>query len=451
MQLKKRKHKLKFKNKKIVFLIAATSTMVTSCTLPLSSCSFSKGGGVVRLVTNSGSITDQSFNESAYDSLADITNIKLPDQKHWYQPKNNLANNIANGYRAAEATGAKYILAPGFYHVQAVYKYLQEEPNTKLKWIIADANGSLDSPAGRKRGGYKVSGIIFNMRSTSYVGGFYSAYRAQQFDKPIAGTYGGGNFPGVTDYNLGWLAGIQGANRFNYENKNSNWKPVQVAKFAKPGQWTDAGFDIQQIAAVKTKTLLSEGANVFFPVAASDTLATLIEIKEEKSNAIAIGVDTDMALKFPEFKNSLFTSVLKNVTYAMDAIYLKDVEKINKIDKNSINKSAKGMFKRFGNQAKFINKDKAIDFKNSQIQPFGTNTIGTMANNFTGMAKLNWGNTKSVNTFPKAMAFLEHQNITEKNGNTKWENDWIKNHRSIKDGLTWDNFLNLSVLKNWNN
>ncbi len=439
---------MKLNNRKVIFLIAAGSFMVTSCALPLTSCSWSKGS-LVRLVTDSGPITDQSFNESAYDSLADISNASAPGQKHWYQPDGNSANVIANGYRAAEATGAKYILAPGFYHVAAIHSYVKGQKDTNLKWILADADGSLDSPAGHKEVGNRVSGIIFDMKSTSYVAGFYSAYRAQEFDKPMVGTYGGGNFPGVTDYNLGWLAGVKGANTFNAQQKNGTWKPVKVATFINATEWTNAGFDNQQLAHSKTKTLLSKGANVFLPVAGADTLGTLSEMKEEGSKGLVLGVDTDMELKFPTFKDQFFTSILKNLTYAMDAIYLKDVENINKVDKNSTNRAAKGMFKRFGDQANFVNKDKVIDFTNANIQPFGTNTFGTISNHFTGMAKLHWGNTASPETLKTAIAFLNSVNTVEKNGNTKWENDWATNHKSAKSGLTWDNFLNLSVLKNW--
>ncbi len=439
---------MKLNSKKFIFLIAAGSSFIASCALPLTSCSWTKGS-VVRLVTDSGVITDQSFNESAYDSLADITNTSAPNQKHWYQPSTNLANSIADGYRAAEATGAKYILAPGFYHVAAINSYCQEQSNTKLKWIVADSDGSLDSAAGHKIVGKRVAGIIFNMKLTAYLGGFYTAYRAQEFSQPKVATYGGGNFPGVTDYSLGWLAGVKGANAFNKQNKTAGWKNVAVAKFLKNNQWTNAGFDNQQIAHAKTQILLAQGANVIMPVAGASTLGTLKEIEKEQKQALVLGVDTDMSIQFSKYKNNFFTSILKNITYAMDAIYLKNIQNIDKVDKNSTNTAAVGMFKRFGNQENFTNKNKEIDFTNSNIQPFGTNTFGTTKNHFTGLAKLNWGKTISPLTLPKALTFLNTENAMEKNGNTKWENDWVTAHASAKV-LTWDNFLNLSVLKNWN-
>ncbi len=400
--------------KKFIFLSAA-GTIVTSCALSLTSCSWNKGS-VVRLVTDSGAISDKSFNESAYNSLEDIMGTKSPRQNTWYRPQTNLANSIANGYRAAEATGAKYILAPGFYHVAAVQKYCEEQKNSQLHWILADADGSLDSPSGHKLVGNRVSGIIFNMKLTSYMGGFYSAYRAQEFDKPMVGTYGGGDFPGVTDYNLGWLAGVKGANAFNLASHNSAWKSVGVAKFASAESWTDSGFESVSGAIQKTKVLLAKGANVIMPVAGNETSGTLKAITETGKNAIVLGVDTDMSLQYPSYKKYFFTSILKNVTFAMDAIYLKDVENINVINSKSTNTAAKGAFSRFGGKdAGFVDKKGNIDLTNSNIKPFGTNTFGAISNHFTGMSKLNWKGTKKTTDVPKAMAYLAlHNSVAKK-------------------------------------
>ena len=67
------------------------------------------------------------------------------------------------------------------------------------------------------------------------------------------------------------------------------------------------------------ESLMDEGADVIMPVAGPVGLGTAAAVKER--GKMLIGVDTDMAISAPEYKDILLTSVLKNMDVAVfDAI-----------------------------------------------------------------------------------------------------------------------------------
>ena len=456
---------IEMRKKKSLFTLIAATGVVFSITAKLTSCSWAEGSEI-RLITDSGLITDRSFNESGYVAICDLANKNSLNEKHYFRPKNPNGSTIAAGYRAAEATGAKYIMAPGFYHIGAISQYLSEVKDSKLHWILIDGNGSLETKEMLPIIKNRVASVKFDMMSTAFIGGFKTAYNTQYYAKPKVATFGGGNFPGVTDYMVGWLAGVNAANKYN-ENvaKNSAWKHVSIAKFKSDTAYTESGFVNVKMAKDKSTLLINEGANAILPVAGSEVAGTISAINEQTVSAdkkpFVIGVDTDMSKTYPQFKSLFFDSVLKNITYAMEAIYVKNVLATSKIDVNTVNNfkeqkkrdSIEGFYKRFGQDENFSTKG-TIDLSDSGINNFGSVTAGNAANHFAGVTTSNtWkpGTKKLFDTAAQKYLATVNNYLNPASGSTltQWEKDWLTSHSDLKNpGLTWDNFLATTVA-NW--
>jgi WD40 repeat protein len=121
------------------------------------------------------------------------------------------------------------------------------------------------------------------------------------------GTFGGFNIPGVTMFMDGFALGV------DYYNQQ-NGAQVEVLGWdveTRDGLFTGDFTNIDEGRKMGEK-LLDEGADIIMPVAGNVGLGTAAAM-QQREGAYLIGVDSDWALKYPEYAAILLTSVEKRM------------------------------------------------------------------------------------------------------------------------------------------
>ncbi len=268
----------------------------------------------IGLVTDAGSIFDRSFNQSAWEGIKEI-NQKASESLDAIQPLGHTPSQLINAYSVHVAAKKKYVVTPGFYNAAGIIDFNQEGYSKDMNFILLDAE--VKAP--------NVASVVYETAASGFLAGnltglYLNAKKAlgeEGYDDLKVGMWGGGNFPGVTDFMVGFAYGI---NYFNQKPENAN-KKIKFVKFGDESQYTDSGFGLGQ-GKSKAQFLLSEGAQVLLPVAGPQASDALLEIqKTSLKNQKIIGVDSDAAIKFTDQKQFFITSILKDLTKTVVEVY----------------------------------------------------------------------------------------------------------------------------------
>jgi basic membrane protein A and related proteins len=247
------------------------------------------------MVLDTGGVDDRSFNQSAWQGMKDAQttnpNIKIsyvPSQSPQdYEP--NLTNEVRKGCDTTIAVGGL---------MQAdVKKVAAANPTKKF--------AEIDSPPTAPN----VYGIQFNTAQ----GGFLGGYLAAAYSKSgIVGTFGGLKIGPVTVYMDGFWEGVQYYNKQKGKNvKVLGWDETkQDGTFA--GSFTNQGAG-KQIS----QTMISQNADVIFPVAGGTGLGAGAAAQSSGGKVSVLWVDTDGCVSAPQFCPVFLSSVVKNITKAV--------------------------------------------------------------------------------------------------------------------------------------
>ncbi len=297
------------------------SGVLVLCLLPF--LALISGGSVsqsdIGLVTDAGSIFDKSFNQSSWEGILKV-HPQASTSLDAIQPIRHNPSDLVNAYSVHAAGNKKYVVAPGFYHFAGIRDWNNEGYENLLKFILLDAdateNGTVSAP--------NVASVIYDTKAAGFLAGnLASLYLNAKkdlnepgYEVPKIGMWGGGLFPGVTDFMVGLVYGVK------HFNNNNLSKKVSFAKFPHPSQYTDSGFESGK-GASKAAYLLGPGkAQVLLSVSGPQVADAITEIqKTANKNQKVIGVDSDGTLKFPTQKEYFITSILKELTKSVVGVY----------------------------------------------------------------------------------------------------------------------------------
>lgn len=149
-----------------------------------------------------------------------------------------------------------------------------------------------------------------NVRELTYAtdqAAFLAGYvAAAMTDSGIVGTYGGGNFPTVTIFMDGYLAGVR------YYNQEIGTDVQVLGWDGENGEFTE-NFTDQSRGRDVTESLLQNGADIIMPVAGPVGLGTAAAIDAAGTGAM-IWVDTDgFETQQEQFRSLILTSVEKRM------------------------------------------------------------------------------------------------------------------------------------------
>ena len=242
-------------------------------------------------VNDMGGVDDRSFNATAWKGTQDSI-AKYGGKGSYLESKqeSDYAKNI-NAYLPQKCD---VIICVGFLMNKAGEEAAKANPNQKFAYID-----------------YAWDPAIPNMRASVYAinqATFLAGYLAASFTKTgKVGTYGGMQFPSVTDFMDGFALGVQ---KYN-EVKGTNVEVLGWDMAANTGLFSGDFMDTDKGKNV-TLTLLDQGADIIMPVAGPVGAGTLAALKE-RGTGLMVGVDTDWSAFYTDYKDFILASATKRM------------------------------------------------------------------------------------------------------------------------------------------
>lgn len=251
------------------------------------------------MVSDAGGFDDGSFNQSGFEGL---TRAEADLGIQIETAESNGEDQYAPNIEAMVAAECDLIITVGFALSGATVEAALANPDTAFAivddWADNDFDGVADAP--------NVKPLTFQTDEAAFLAGYAAA--SASATGTIA-TFGGMNFPSVSIFMDGYLAG---ANAYNADNGTA----VSVLGWT----GTDGAFtgDFSDLSKGQTTTqgFIDQGADIILPVA-GPVGGGAAAAAQAAGNAWIVGVDADWTVTYPEYKDIIFTSILKNIGNAV--------------------------------------------------------------------------------------------------------------------------------------
>ena len=252
------------------------------------------------MVSDSGGFDDKSFNQTSYKGLQDAVKEKgLTEVKAESKSDNDYPTNMTAMVNAK----CNVIVAVGFKLEDATEAAAKANPD--IKFAIVDS--APKAPIAN------LKPLLFNTAQSSFQAGYLAAAMSKSGK---VGTFGGLKIPTVTIFMDGFAEGV----RYYNQQKGKN---VQVLGWddAKQAGLFTGDFEDKAKGQNNAQNLITQGADVLFPVAGPSGLGGLQAAKASNGKVNAIWVDTDGCISAAEYCSVLLSSVEKGMDVAVkDAV-----------------------------------------------------------------------------------------------------------------------------------
>jgi basic membrane protein A len=255
------------------------------------------------MVSDSGGFDDKSFNQTSYKGMKDAAaELGIPTSEVESAGAADFAGNIQSMVDAK----CTMIVTVGFLLSDDTVAAAKKHPD--IDFAIVDNN----DPKAYK-GVKNLKPLVFNTAQSSFLAGYLAAGTTQT--KKV-GTFGGVKIPTVTIFMDGFAQGVA---YYNSQKKAD----VQVLGWdsgKQDGQFV-GGFESQKDGQRTADNLISQGADIIFPVAGPAGIGGLQSAKASSGKVNAIWVDTDGCVSAETYCPQIISSVYKGMDVAVaDAI-----------------------------------------------------------------------------------------------------------------------------------
>jgi len=241
----------------------------------------------VAMVTDTGGVNDQSFNQSSWEGLQNFE--KNSSGKVSYLESKQESDYATNLDKAVDS-GNKLVWGIGFAMSDAILNAAKSNPD--VSYAIVDNSYGDKTPS-------NVTGVMFKAQEPSFMVG----YIAGKTTKTNKVGFVGGIKSGIIDqFQYGYQAGVQ------YAAKELG-KEITVDV-----QYAESFSDASKGKAIANK-MFSSGSDIVFHAAGGVGVGVIEAAKE--ANKFAIGVDRDQAYLAPE---NVLTSALKLASVAVENV-----------------------------------------------------------------------------------------------------------------------------------
>ena len=235
------------------------------------------------VVTDTGGINDKSFNASAYQGALDAVMVN-PNIKASYLSSNSAADYVPN-INTFINQKCGIIVTVGFLMDAATAAASKAHPTQKF--AIVD-----DAPA--VSSGDQLLSLQYETDQGGFLGGMLAAGMTKH--KAVA-TFGGQQFPSVTLYMNGFVAGVRYYDhKYGKKVKALGWTPAKGACSLSTcnGKGTFVGnFTDQTAGKTDTANFFAQGADIVFPVAGSVGLGSVAAAKQAGTGHSVMWVDSN--------------------------------------------------------------------------------------------------------------------------------------------------------------
>jgi basic membrane protein A len=258
------------------------------------------------MVSDSGGFDDKSFNQTSYKGLTDA---KAELGIETGEVESSTPADFAKNIQSMVDADCNIVITVGF--LLSDDTLAAAKKNTDVKFAIVDNNDPEKYPAATN-----LKPLVFNTAQSSFLAGYLAAGMSQT--KKV-GTFGGLKIPTVTIFMDGFSQGVAYYN----EQKGGNVQVLGWDAAKQDGQFiqSDKPFEDVEGGGRTARGLISQGADIVFPVAGPAGIGALQAAKASGGKVNAIWVDTDGCVSAEEYCANIISSVYKGMDLAvLDAI-----------------------------------------------------------------------------------------------------------------------------------
>jgi len=268
------------------------------------------------LISDEGGWNDKSFNQSAkegMDRAAATLGVKA------VEVESNSANEYAPNLENLVAEGCTFIVSVGFkLSADTITSALA---NPEIDYAIiddwADNTGAEDddgNPIGDgETDAPNIKPLMFDTVQAAYLGGYAAAAWSAESGVNKVGTVGGIPIPPVTIFMDGFIDGVA---KYN-EDKGASVQTFGWDVDTQDGSFT-GGFAANDTAKQAMSGVLDQGADVLLPVGGPIYQSAAAAIDDANSDAVILGVDSDLAVADPSVADKVLVSILKRIDSAVE-------------------------------------------------------------------------------------------------------------------------------------
>ncbi|GAA3897401.1 BMP family lipoprotein [Microbacterium invictum] len=267
------------------------------------------------LISDEGGWNDKSFNQSAKEGMdraaeeLDVTPLEMESTS---------ANDYAGNLETAVSEGCTFIVSVGFkLSADTITSALA---NPEIDYAIiddwADNTGAKDDDGNdigdQVTDAPNIKPLMFDTVQAAYLGGYAAAAWSAQSGVNKVGTVGGIPIPPVTIFMDGFIDGVA---KYN-EDKGAAVATLGWDVAAQNGSFT-GGFEANDTAKQAMQGVLDQGADVLLPVGGPIYQSASAAIADGGSDAVILGVDSDLAVADPSVADQVLVSILKRIDSAV--------------------------------------------------------------------------------------------------------------------------------------
>ncbi len=282
----------------LVVVMAMAVTMFVSCSKKTES---TKSAIRIAMVTDSGDITDQSFNQTTYQACKEYADANGLEFKY-YKPSGDSTEARISSINAAIQDDFNVIVLPGYLFGEPLVRVVDDNSDVTFialdvsEWDVMSAAESL----GKKD--YKLPSNTFCAVYAEQIPGFFAGYAAAKEGYKHLGFLGGMAVPAVIRYGFGF---VQGINKAAEEMGTASETTVE---YVYGGQF----YGDQTITASMDGWYSQRGVEVVF--ACGGGIWTSACEAAAKTNGKVIGVDVDQAALINKYQDGMcVTSAMKGL------------------------------------------------------------------------------------------------------------------------------------------
>ena len=277
-------------------LVAAALICATSCSKKTAKAA--KTTVKVAMVTDSGDITDQSFNQTTYQACKDYAEAHGLEFQYYKPAADSTADRVAS-IDAAYQDGYNVIVLPGYLFGEAIVKVAKDYSDAKFIGLDI-GEGDL--------GGTAVPANVFCAVYAEELPGFFAGYAAVKEGYRHLGFLGGMAVPAVVRYGYGF---VQGANKAAEELKVADQVTIE---YVYGGQF----YGDQTITAAMDGWYKNRGVEVVF--ACGGAIWSSACEAASKVGGKVIGVDVDQTAQINSYGEGMcVTSAMKGLSATVNA------------------------------------------------------------------------------------------------------------------------------------
>lgn len=255
-------------------------------------------GYEIALVTDQGTISDKSFNQSAWEAVEEYGDKNDVTYKY-YKPSSFDTAGYTQQIDNAVENGAKIIVCPGYKFATTIANL--QEKYADVSFILIDA-----TPADEKENAVEPTENVYCALYKEVQPGYLAGYAAVKEGYTKLGFMGGIALPAVINYGYGYLQGANDAAKELGIN-------VEV-KYTYTGTFNESP-DIQS----KASGWYNTGTEVIF--ACGGQICNSVFAAAEQTNKMTIGVDSDQKDASQTVLTSAMKGVKKTVADEIAAVY----------------------------------------------------------------------------------------------------------------------------------